>query len=108
MPIEHLGANGMSGEFADAVAAHGWSRARIAFFDAAFSRYWQRSADLASRLHDWPAPRLRHVAAVAEPLAVHPYASLLNTSTWTLYAAISTPMRRTRNSRRTCSHTATA
>jgi hypothetical protein len=86
VPIEHLGANGMSGEFAAAVAAQGWSRARIAFFDAAFSRYWQRSADLASRLRGWPAPRLRHVAVVAEPLAVHPYASLLNTSTWTLYA----------------------
>ena len=86
VPIEHLGPDGLSGAFAAAVAAHGWSADRIALFDTAFARYWQRSADLAGRVRGWPAPRLRHVAVIAEPLAVHPYAALLNTSAWTLYA----------------------
>ncbi|MBX3024240.1 hypothetical protein KF840_04940 [bacterium] len=86
VPIEHLGPDGLSGAFAAAVAARGWSAARIALFDAAFARYWQRSASLARRVPGWPAPRLRHVAVLADPLAVHPYAALLNTSAWTLYA----------------------
>ena len=86
VPIEHLGPEGVSRAFADALLARGWSAARIALFDAAFDLYWRRSADLARRARGWPAPRLRHVAVVADPLAVHPYASLLNTSAWTLYA----------------------
>lgn len=86
IPIEHLTPDGLSAEFAAAVAAHGWSSERIALFNAGFSLYWRRSADLARRVRGWPAPRLRHVAVIAEPLAVHPYVSLLNTSAWTLYA----------------------
>ena len=86
VPIEHLGPDGLSDAYAPAVAARGWSAERIALFDAAFARYWRRSADLARRVRGWPAPRLRHVAVIAEPLAVHPYVSLLNTSAWTFYA----------------------
>lgn len=87
VPIEHLGPEGLSRDFAAAVTARGWSAERIALFDAAFALYWRRAADLARRVRGWPAPRLRHVAVIAEPLAVHPYVSLLNTSAWTLYAA---------------------
>lgn len=87
VPIEHLGPEGVSGDFAGALVARGWSAARVALFDAGFARYWRRATDLARRVRGWPAPRLRHVAVVAEPLAVHPYVSLLNTSAWTLYAA---------------------
>lgn len=84
--VEHLGPEGLSAAFAAAVGEHGWSGERIALFDAAFSLYWRRSAELARRARGWPAPRLRHVAVIADPLAVHPYATLLNTSAWTLYA----------------------
>lgn len=86
VPIEHLTPTGTSRAFADLVAARrGWSRARLDLLDAAVARYWTRSTDLARRTRTWPAPRLRHVAVVADPLAVRPYAQLLNTSAWTLY-----------------------
>src|SRR6185503_2053522 len=86
VPIEHLSATGMSRGFAALVAdRRGWSPERIALFDAAFSRYWTRSTALACRTGTWPAPRLRHVAVVGEPLAVRPYVQLLNTSAWMLY-----------------------
>lgn len=87
VPIEHLHPAGLSDAFAAAVTAHGWSAAQVAFFDRAVALYWERSAQLARRIPGWPPPRLRHVAVVADPLAVHPYAALLNTSAWTLYAA---------------------
>lgn len=88
VPIEHLGAGGMAPELAAAVAgARGWSAERIALFDAAFALYWRRSAGLAARVPGWPPPRIRHVAVLDDPLAVHPYVSLLNTSAWTMYAA---------------------
>ncbi|HWP65752.1 MAG TPA: hypothetical protein VNO26_07560, partial [Candidatus Limnocylindria bacterium] len=59
-----------------------------ALFDAGFAAYWSRGTALARRTRTWPAPRRRHVAViVGEPLAVRPYAQLLNTSAWTLYAA---------------------
>lgn len=86
VPIEHLTEAGMSRGFAALVADHrGWSPERIALFDAAFSRYWTRSAALARRTRTWPAPRLRHVAVVREALAVRPYVQLLNTSAWMIY-----------------------
>ena len=87
VPIEHLGRDGLTPDFATAASARGWSGERIALFNDGFARYWRRSADLARRVRGWPAPRVRHVAVIAEPLAVHPYVSLLNTSAWTLYAA---------------------
>ena len=87
IPIEHLTPHGVSGAFADALtAAHGWSVARLAILDAAFTRYWERSDALARRTRSWSPPRLRHVAVLERPLDVHPYAPLLNTTTWTLYA----------------------
>jgi hypothetical protein len=86
VPIEHLTPTGTSRAFAELVAARrGWSAERIALFDAAFTRYWQRSEELARRTRTWPAPRLRHVAVVSDPVAVRPYVQLLNTSAWTLY-----------------------
>jgi hypothetical protein len=87
VPIEHLGPEGVDREFAAALAARAWSADRIALFDAAFALYWRRSADLARRVRGWPAPRLRHLAVVEDPLDVHPYVSLLNTSAWTIYAS---------------------
>ena len=85
LPIEHLTPQGMSPEFAALAAEHGWSDGEIRLFDAGFSLYWSRSADLAVRARGWPPPRIRHVAVVGDPLAVRPYAQLLNTSAWTLY-----------------------
>ncbi len=92
--MEHLSATGMSRACAELVAARaGWSVAQVALFDAGFARYWERSAELARRTTAWPPPRRRHVAVVREPLAVRPYVSLLNTSTWLLYAADVDPAR---------------
>ncbi len=87
IPIEQLTPDGMSAAFAAAVAgARGWNAERVALFDAAFARYWSRTADLARRTRTWSPPRLRHVAVLERPLDVHPYAPLLNTTAWTLYA----------------------
>jgi hypothetical protein len=94
VPIEHLHPGGVSRAFAAAVGARrGWTPARIALLDAAVTLYWSRSADLARRTRTWPPPRLRHIAVVREPLAVHPYAQLLNTSAWTLYESDLDPER---------------
>ncbi len=88
VPIEHLSARGVSREFGRLVRARGgWSDARLALFDAGFSRYWTRSTALALRTPTWPFPRRRHVAVVRGPLAVRPYVGLLNTSAWMLYDA---------------------
>jgi hypothetical protein len=74
--------------FATLLAARaGWSEAQVTLFDAGFTRYWERSASLARRTACWPPPRRRHVAVVRDPLAVRPYVSLLNTSTWLLYGS---------------------
>lgn len=86
IPIEQLSPQGMSASFGELVRARrGWSPARVDLFNAAFSLYWERSTSLSRRTRTWPSPRLRHVAVVGEPLAIHPYAQLLNTSAWTLY-----------------------
>lgn len=87
VPIEHLSPSGTSATFAAFLAERcAWSAPRIALFDAAFGLYWSRSAALARRTRTWVAPRLRHVAVVAEPAGVRPYVQLLNTSAWMLYA----------------------
>jgi hypothetical protein len=84
----------MSAERAALLAARrGWTSAQIALFDAGFSLYWTRSAALARRTATWPAPRLRHVAVVADDTAVRPYSQLLNTSAWLLYASDLDPER---------------
>jgi len=87
VPIEALSETGISDAFAALAASRGLDDRRRALFDAGFSRYFARGLVLADRTATWPAPRLRHVAIVAEPLAVRPYAQLLNTSAWTLLAA---------------------
>jgi hypothetical protein len=76
----------MSAEFAAfARERAGWGAQRIALFDTAFARYWERGADLARRTRTWPAPRRRHVAVVDDAASVRPYVQLLNTSAWMLY-----------------------
>lgn len=86
VPIEHLTDGGMSGEFAELVAERaGWSRERIALFDAAWRLYWERGVELARRTRTWPAPRRRHVAVVRQAEGVRPYVQLLNTSAWLVY-----------------------
>jgi len=86
VPIEHLSEAGMSPEFAALLRQRrGWERERLGFFDSAFTLYWTRSARLAQRTRSWPVPRRRNVALLSEPLAVRPYAQILNTSTWLLY-----------------------
>lgn len=86
VPIEHLTPRGVSRAFAAALRTRGWTAERVALFNRSFTLYWERSTALARRIPGWPPPRLRHVAVVAEPLDVHPYVALLNTSAWTLYA----------------------
>jgi hypothetical protein len=88
VPIEHLHPGGLSRAFAAWLEERcGWSAAACALLDHAVQLYWSRGTELARRTHSWPPPRLRHIAVVPEPLAVHPYAQLLNTSAWTLYAS---------------------
>jgi len=87
VPIEALSETGVSDAFATLAAPHGFDAPRRALFDAGFARYFARGEDLGRRTVTWPMPRLRHVAIVGEPHAVRPYAQLLNTSAWTLYAS---------------------
>jgi hypothetical protein len=94
VPIEHLGPDGIDAEFAERLAARpGWSAARVALLDDGFALYWERQTSLARRTGDLLPPRLRNVAVVHAADAVRPYASLLNTSTWTLYACDLDPER---------------
>jgi hypothetical protein len=86
VPIEHLSPAGVSGEFGAVVAARrGWTPARLALLSTAVARYWSRTAELARRTRTWAPPRLRHIAVLREPLAIHPYAQLLNVSAWTFH-----------------------
>jgi hypothetical protein len=88
VPVEHLTDGGCTPELAGFLERRaGWSSAALALFDAGFARYWTRSRDLARRTRTWPFPRRRHVAVVTQLDAVRPYAQLLNTSAWTVYAA---------------------
>ena len=83
VPVEHLSAGGTSAAFAAALTVErGWEAPRIALLNEGFARYWQRSAELARRLPDWPTPRCRHIAVLDQPFDVHPYVSLLNTSAY--------------------------
>src|SRR5262245_24502578 len=83
IPIEHLAPAGMSREIADLlIAERGWTGERVGFFNRSFALYWGRAAALAARTRTWMAPRLRHVAVVADPASVRPYVQLLNTSAW--------------------------
>jgi hypothetical protein len=87
VPIEHLTDGGMAPPFAALAAARaGWTSDAIALFDAGWTRYWSRSADLARRTRTWPPPRRRHVAVAMQAERVRPYVQLLNTSAWLVYA----------------------
>jgi hypothetical protein len=87
VPIEHLSPAGMSPALAALlVARRNWTAAQIDLFNAAFALYWERTTALAERTRSWAPPRVRHVAIVHDPLALRPYAQLLNTSAWTAYA----------------------
>jgi hypothetical protein len=86
VPIEELGTSGVTATFAARLAdRRGWSKPRVALFDAAFERYWQRCTELARRAPPWPVPRVRHVVAVTDAAQVRPYAQILNTTAWTLH-----------------------
>jgi hypothetical protein len=88
VPIEHLSPGGLSDAFAAAaVARGGWTTGHAALLNEAIGLYWARTAELARTTPTWAPPRLRHVAVLREPLAMHPYAQLLNASAWTLYAS---------------------
>ncbi len=87
IPVEHLTPEGIAATFAATLRERcGWSEAQLELFDAGFATYWERLAALARRGRDLSPPRRRNVAVVTDPDAVRPFASLLNTSTWTLYA----------------------
>lgn len=88
VPIEQLGPEGLFPEFAETLAQRpGWSAARVDLLDEGFALYWERLDALARRSGDFGPPRLRNVAVVHDADTVRPYASLLNTSTWMLYAS---------------------
>lgn len=94
VPIEHLGPSGMSRELAREIQERrGWSSTWTDLFDRSFALYVSRSAGLARRTRTWMPPRLRHAAIVTAESGVRPYAQLLNTSAWTLYAGDFDPAR---------------
>lgn len=87
IPVEHLTPDGIDATFAATLRERcGWSDAQLELFDAGFATYWERLAALARRGRDLSPPRLRNVAVITDPDTVRPFASLLNTSTWTLHA----------------------
>lgn len=97
VPVEQLGPDGLFPEFAESLAARpGWSSERVALLDEGLVLYWERLDALARRSGDLSPPRLRNVGVVHDPDTVRPYASLLNTSTWTLYACDLDPERSNR------------
>jgi hypothetical protein len=86
VPIEHLSRHGIAPGFAALLAARpGWSAARVDLLDSALRLYWERLEALAQRGRDLSPPRVRNIGVVHDPSAVRPYASILNTSTATLY-----------------------
>lgn len=88
VPIEQLTPEGLRDEMRAFLAERcDWEPARIELLARGFALYWLRSAALAARTRTWPAPRLRHIAVVAEADDVRPYAQMLNTSAWTLYSS---------------------
>jgi hypothetical protein len=88
LPPEHLTPGGVDGDLAGCLIERaGWTTEAVALFNAAFARYWVRTAALAARAREWAPPRRRHVAVVGDPLSVHPLAQLLNVNAWTLYAS---------------------
>jgi hypothetical protein len=92
--LEQLGPEGLLQPFAERLATWpGWSTDRVEMLDDAFALYWARQAALARRCGDLSPPRLRNVAIVHDADLVRPYAALLNTSTWTLYACDLDPER---------------
>lgn len=94
VPIEQLGPGGIFPDFAERLARRtGWSTERVALLDEGLALYWERFEALARRSGDVLPPRLRNVAVVHDADTVRPYASLLNTSTWTLHACDLDPQR---------------
>ncbi len=94
VPIEHLTPSGMSREIARVIQERrGWSQAWVDLFDRSFALYCARSTALARRTRTWMPPRIRHAAIVTADAGVRPYAQLLNTSAWTLYAGDFDPER---------------
>lgn len=94
VPLEHAGASGVTDEIRATLVAHaGWTSDQLALLDAALALYWQRGADLAARTDTWLPPRRRHLAILADPTSVRPFAQVLNTSAWTLYASDVDPAR---------------
>jgi len=94
IPIEHLSPDGIAPGFAATLRdRRGWLEERIELLDESFRLYWQRLAALARRGRDLSPPRLRNIGVVGDGSAVRPYASILNTSTWTLYESDLDPAR---------------
>ena len=86
IPVEHLSPDGVDPDFAASLRAlRGWPASWTDLLDEGFALYWQRLAALARRGRDLNPPRLRNVGLVTAPDEVRPFASILNTSTWTLY-----------------------
>ena len=94
IPLEGLGPDGVDPGFAATLRARcGWPESWIDLLDEGFALYWERLGALARRGRDLSPPRLRNVGVVTDPDAVRPFASILNTSTWTLYASDLDPER---------------
>lgn len=86
VPIEHLSPDGMSTTMATLIETRRPGATEIVrMLNEAFPRYWERTADLATRSRTWPTPRRRNIAIVDHATDIPPFIQLLNTSTWTLF-----------------------
>lgn len=86
IPVEHLSPDGVDPDFAAKLRARrGWPASWTDLLDEGLALYWQRLTALARRGRDVSPPRLRNIGVVTAPEEVRPFASILNTSTWTLY-----------------------
>ena len=86
LPLEHIGRTGISPKLSQFLETQDyWSTETGNLLNRSLELYWIRKSNLAERLRDWGAPRLRHVAIIHTPNSVHPFIPLLNTNAWTLY-----------------------
>jgi hypothetical protein len=84
VPIEELSPRGMSPAHRKRLEETGrlpvgW----VELFDRAFSLYWERAGELATRApRYWFPPRLQHVCVCTAPGRIRPYFQPINRSSW--------------------------
>lgn len=87
LPLEHLAPQGCDAALATWLRDEcKWSQAQLDLVSAGLALYWERATELAEQTPTWPSPRIRNLGVVTQPELLRPFAQVLNTSTWTLYA----------------------